>query len=139
MAKLLMVNKRGEAVILSWLGDLERLLRRKFKIKKIISLAFVSNNEIRRLNKVYRRQDKVTDVLSFNLGDEKVLGEVLICLDRARRQSQEAGHSLQTELKVLVIHGILHLLGYDHERSQTEERRMQSIEKNIYKNLEKGL
>jgi probable rRNA maturation factor len=67
---------------------------------------------MRALNKKYRRKDYATDVLSFP-GD--ILGDLVIATGVAKRQARDAGHSYQTELRVLALHGLLHLLGYDHE------------------------
>jgi probable rRNA maturation factor len=73
-----------------------------------IGVALVSDARIRSLNKRYRRKDRATDVLSFEPSD------IVIATGVARRQAREAGHSYSTELKVLALHGLLHLLGYDH-------------------------
>ena len=96
-----------------------------------ISLSFVTPNEIRQLNKDYRDKDSETDVLSFpvmNLlepvpgerihmpdGPPMVLGDIIICMDVARAQAQEYGHGLERELAFLAVHGLLHLLGHDHQ------------------------
>jgi len=86
-----------------------------------VSIALISDAQIRTLNRIYRRRDQATDVLSFPAdrfgprGDrELLLGDVAIATGVARRQAREAGHSYATELKVLALHGLLHLLGYDH-------------------------
>jgi probable rRNA maturation factor len=73
-----------------------------------IAIAIVSDARIRSLNKEYRRKDKVTDVLSFDTGD------IVIASGVARQQAREAGHSYAAELKALALHGLLHLMGYDH-------------------------
>ena len=129
------VNKQGQRVDLRWLARLEKIFRKQFKVSKDISLALVSDQEIRSLNKVYRRHDKVTDVLAFVWQDKDFLGEVVICPDQARRQAIERQHSLTRELQILTIHGILHLLGFDHERSQTESKRQNTQEEKILKLL----
>ena len=96
--------------------------------KSEISISFVSPEEIRELNREYRGVDSVTDVLSFPMFDEGwdlpaeelmaeeglMLGDVVICLERARQQAQEFGHSQEREIIYLFTHSILHLLGYDH-------------------------
>ncbi len=81
-----------------------------------VSVAFVSEAEIRRLNKAYRRRNAVTDVLSFGDGEAGQLGEVLICFAQARRQARALGHPVRQEALFLLVHGLLHLFGYDHER-----------------------
>ena len=91
-----------------------------------IAIAIVSDARVRVLNKKYRRQDKATDVLSFDTGD------IVIAAGVARRQARQAGHSYAAELKVLALHGLLHLLGYDHHdpedggRMARLERRLRS-------------
>lgn len=86
-----------------------------------LAIALVTDARMRILNRRYRRKDSATDVLSFagpqvlrSVGP-KVLGDVVIARGVAARQAREAGHSYQTELRVLALHGLLHLLGYDHE------------------------
>ena len=91
-----------------------------------ISITFVDNEEIHKLNKQYRDKDMPTDVLSFPLGDNgvydvdhttgaKMLGDVVISMEKAVDQSELYGHSLQREVAYLTAHSVLHLLGYDHE------------------------
>lgn len=87
-----------------------------------------------RLNLQYREKDKPTDVLSFPLADElqpHLLGDVVISIETAARQAQRRKHSLREELQILLIHGILHLLGYDHELSRSEAIRMHRKEREI--------
>ncbi len=128
MNNIVSVNKRGYKVDFSWLDDFAQVVSKKFKIKKEISIALLSPLEIKKLNKIYRKKDKVTDVLSFNLADEKILGEIVICLEQAKKQAKEKKVTLQAELKLLVTHGTLHLLGYDHELSASEAERQEKEE-----------
>lgn len=91
-----------------------------------VSIALVSDQRIRTLNRTYRRNDYATDVLSFPSGTKALdgfLGEIVIARGVARRQAREARHSELTELRVLALHGLLHLIGYDHERDGGEMRR----------------
>jgi probable rRNA maturation factor len=90
-----------------------------------VTIAVVSDGRIRALNRRYRRKFRVTDVLSFPSEAPGYLGDIVIAAGVARRQARQAGHSLQTELRVLALHGLLHLLGYDHER---DDGRMARIE-----------
>jgi probable rRNA maturation factor len=97
-----------------------------------LTVAFVRDRAIRRLNRDYRGKDRATDVLSFpTAGDEEGafihalpdaghLGDIIISTDAARRQADEAGHSFEREVSELVIHGTLHLCGYDHETDNGE-------------------
>lgn len=84
-----------------------------------ISLSFVSEAEIRKLNSDYRDKDSVTDVLSFPLDDDfaiqtNLLGDIIICCKRAIEQAKEYNHSIKREIVYLVVHSMFHLLGYDH-------------------------
>lgn len=96
---------------------------------------------MQKLNKTYRNIDRVTDVLSFAFNDvqdnfiPELLGEIYIAKDQALRQSEELGHSLKDEILFLGVHGLLHLLGYNHEKEE-EEKVMFSIQE---KELEKWL
>jgi probable rRNA maturation factor len=81
-----------------------------------LTVALVSDARIRRLNAVYRGTDAPTDVLSFGAEEPGRLGDVVIANGVARRQARAAGHSVHVELRVLALHGLLHLLGYDHEQ-----------------------
>jgi probable rRNA maturation factor len=90
-----------------------------------MTVAVTSDARVRALNRDYRGQDQNTDVLSFPAGEKGLLGDVVIAAGVATRQAREAGHSLQTELKVLALHGLLHLLGYDHEQDEGQMARLE--------------
>ena len=110
-----------------------------------LSLWLCGDSQIRKLNKEWRRKDKATDVLSFPLVGEAELralakmkpvpdwelGDIVISLDTAKRQAEEHGVTLRQELDLLLVHGLLHLLGFDHEISPEEERRMRRWEKKL--------
>ena len=94
----------------------------------------MTDQEIHTLNRQYRHKDKPTDVLSFPLADEvqpSLLGDVVISIETAARQARRRRHSLREEVQILLIHGILHLLGYDHEVSRGEAIRMHRKEREI--------
>jgi probable rRNA maturation factor len=80
-----------------------------------VSVAFVSDARMRVLNRAHRGQNHATDVLSFPAGEAAFLGDIVIAAGVARRQAIAAGHSFGVEARVLALHGLLHLLGYDHE------------------------
>jgi probable rRNA maturation factor len=103
-----------------------------------VTVALISDQRMRTLNRAYRGKDYATDVLSFPVSDGSFLGDIAIATGVAQRQADEAGHSLSTELRVLALHGHLHLLGYDHER---DAGRMQRVEARLRKaaGLEQGL
>lgn len=90
-----------------------------------ITIAVLPDGRVRELNRRYRQIDAPTDVLSFPADEPGELGDVVIALGVAKRQAATSGHSLGTELKVLSLHGLLHLLGYDHERDDGEMRRVE--------------
>ncbi len=112
-----------------------------------VSVSFVSNEEIRSLNKSYRSKDSVTDVLSFPLTDEDgtreintetgyvQLGDIVISIETALRQAEIYGHSLTREIGFLTVHSMLHLLGYDHEKSPLDERIMREKEESVLDKL----
>lgn len=92
-----------------------------------ITVIFVGKKRIRGLNRKYRGKDSVTDVLSFLYEAVPLEGDIYICIPCAREQSVKFGHSLKAELSQLIIHGVLHLLGYEHEEEEDAER-MRNIE-----------
>jgi probable rRNA maturation factor len=97
-----------------------------------ISAFLATNATIRKLNREYRKKDKATDVLSFPVYAEhlheapKQAGDLAISLDMARKQAEEHGHTLQIEVKILLLHGLLHLAGYDHETDKGQMARKES-------------
>ena len=104
-----------------------------------VSLTFVDPDEIRELNASYRGMDNVTDVLSFPQFDTKsdipkegtaLLGDVVICLDRALEQAVSYGHSSEREILFLFVHSMFHLLGYDHQCDE-DQREMRNLEEKI--------
>ena len=109
-----------------------------------LSLVLVSDRVMHELNRRWRGKDRPTDVLAFAQAEgpggapEGLLGDVVISVDTARRQAAERGHSLAAEGERLLVHGLLHLLGYDHERSAAEARRMQRRERVLLRGLAGG-
>ena len=95
-----------------------------------VAIAIISDPAMRRLNRLHRRVDKTTDVLSFPSGPSgpsgpQVLGDVAIARGVAARQARELGHSAATELRILALHGLLHLIGYDHEGDRGQMARVE--------------
>jgi probable rRNA maturation factor len=93
-----------------------------------LTVALVPDGQVRRLNARYRGLDSATDVLSFAADEPGQLGEVVIACGVARRQARKARHPVQVELRVLALHGLLHLLGYDHEH---DDGRMAQVERRL--------
>ena len=95
------------------------------------SLVLIGDERMRRLNRAFRGHDRPTDVLSFPARDgdfpdeTEYLGDIVISVETARRQARRRGSTLPRELRVLALHGLLHLLGYDHETDQGEMRRLE--------------
>ena len=117
------------------------LREEKFEGDSEVSVSFVDNEEIRKLNKEFRNIDSATDVLSFPLGENgvydvnpdtgaKLLGDVVISMERAQKQAMEYGHSFEREVCYLTVHSMLHLLGYDHMEPQ-EKAEMRAKEETV--------
>lgn len=97
---------------------------------------------MRSLNRKYRGKDSTTDVLSFSLREgpfaevqPHVLGDIVISVPRAERQAREAGCSFSAEIERLLVHGFAHLLGYDHERSIADDKKMKRIEQQLLQRI----
>lgn len=103
-----------------------------------LSVAIVSDRRMRALNRQFRGTDAVTDVLSFPSDARGFMGDVVIASGVAKKQAKAAGHTPQTEVRVLALHGLLHLLGYDHE---SDDGKMARAEMRLRKKagLEEGL
>ena len=155
MAKLKVYVKNDQNVVKIPVG-IRLLIRRccqavliteNFNKDAEVSVSFVSNNEIKRLNKAYREKDTETDVLSFPLTSEDgteelntetgavLLGDIVISLEMAVKQAAVYGHSLEREVGFLTVHSMLHLLGYDHETSPLDERIMREKEEAVLEKL----
>ena len=113
--------------------EILKIIKKILEIEKEydLSVSFVSKETIQQLNRDYRNIDKVTDVISFALMDDEIkihgledeqdLGDIFICVDQAQTQADDLNQSLDKELEFLFIHGVLHLLGYDHIDKADEE------------------
>ncbi len=112
----------------------ERLLSAVGESRSELSLELIGDRRMRRLNREYRKKDRPTDVLAFPIREAvmphgvrpvtPMLGDIVISLPTAVRQAKEAGRSIDDELTMLLVHGVLHLCGYDHERNPREAARM---------------
>lgn len=110
-----------------------------------LGLCLIGDRRMRRLNREFRGKDRTTDVLAFAMRDSRaphvsrltarILGDVVISVPTAMRQAREEQRSLEEELTTLLIHGLLHLCGYDHERNKAEARRMQRRERLMRRRL----
>jgi probable rRNA maturation factor len=123
--------------------DAARILEQMQETGAELVVSLVGDAEMHALNRDYRGKDRPTDVLAFAMREgepmpdgDNVLGDVIISLDTAARQAEERGVPLAAEVRDLLIHGILHLLGYDHEISANESRRMKAKERWLRRGLE---
>ena len=133
---MLVADERGRSVPANGLATWLRRVA-PARARGTVGVALVSDARVRALNRAYRRKNYATDVLSFPSDlDPRIpkpksptptpfVGEIVIARGVAKRQAREAGHSEATELRVLALHGLLHLLGYDHERDGGRMRRLE--------------
>ena len=132
---------RAAALATSLRRSARRLLAGLARDGAELSVLLVSDGEMRRLNRDWRGRDRPTDVLSFAQGEgagaapDGLLGDVVISVDTARRQARSGRRPLGREAERLLVHGLLHLLGYDHERSAADARRMQRRERALARRL----
>lgn len=120
----------------------ERVLSAVGESRSELSLELTGDKHMRRLNREYRKKDRPTDVLAFPTREAvmpqgvpfvtPMLGDVVISLPKAVRQAKEAGRSIDDELAMLLVHGVLHLCGYDHEHNAREEARMSRRERVLF-------
>jgi probable rRNA maturation factor len=103
--------------------------------KKELTVVFLTAVEMQKINSRFRKKNKPTDILSFSGVDEISIGELLLCSDVLKKQAKQHGHSFEAETFYMLIHGLLHLLGYDHEASKAEERLMFRIQDQCFKTL----
>ena len=122
--------------------DAARLLN-ELNVDAELSVVLVDDREMQALNATYRKKNRPTDVLAFSMREGEpaprtnLLGDVVISVDTAARQAAERGVSVALEIRTLLAHGILHLLGYDHERSPAEARRMFALQRKLMLRLDR--
>ncbi|MFN7729382.1 MAG: rRNA maturation RNase YbeY [Bdellovibrio sp.] len=134
------VNSSGERVprafLTSWIELCVRELKKKAplkvhrRLKGELTLVFLSPREAKKMNQQFRGRNYATDVLSFE--SEGAFGDLVLCPEVLKKQAKEHGLTYQEELGYMVLHGILHLLGYDHETGTLEARRMFRIQDQIF-------
>jgi probable rRNA maturation factor len=144
--KLLVVNRSGRAMpqkfLQLWVRHMSRLGAKKIPSKKFrgkeLVVVFVDEEEQRSLNHEYRGKDYATDVLSFTADpdlDPDSLGELIICPQVISRQAREHGLLVREELGYMVLHGFLHLLGYDHEQNERSAKAMFKLQDELFELL----
>lgn len=150
--RVIITNKQKDIKIPTGLRMLIRrccnavLRMEKFEGSVEVSVTFVNNEQIKEYNAQYRNKNIETDVLSFPMGENgvydvnpetgaKILGDIVISIEKAQEQSKAYGHSLQREVGFLTAHSMLHLLGYDHENNNLERVRMREKEELVMEQL----
>lgn len=141
--KLLFLNQSRvaspEAWLKRWIGELPKTRGLKKRAKTLrgqeLVVVFVSSPEMRKLNRLYRGKDYATDVLSFESAEPTTVGELVICPAVIRGQAKRTGLSERGELGYMIVHGVLHLLGYDHGDKKSEVR-MFALQDQIFAELE---
>ena len=149
--KLLVQYKVKAPVTTAWLKRLSSLVLRSvkgpaFEKNSELSIVLTGDHQVRALNRLHRGKDKTTDVLSFPLLEGKklrggkdgavVLGDVVVSVPQAKRQANARGAELSAELALLLTHGILHLLGYDHA-TLSQEKKMFSLQERLLRKFRK--
>ena len=133
------INTTKEEIDVKDLDEVIRFALKHLKIDNpLLNIVIVDNEEIRRINKEYRNKDAVTDVISFafeevndvDYDNIRFLGEIYISYERCKEQASEFGHSVRREFSYLAVHGLLHLLGYDH-MNEEDKKVMRSLEEEI--------
>ena len=150
--RVIITNKQKDIKIPTGLRMLIRrccnavLRMEKFEGSVEVSVTFVNNEQIKEYNAQYRNKNIETDVLSFPMGENgvydvnpetgaKILGDIVISIEKAQEQAKVYGHSLQREVGFLTAHSMLHLLGYDHENNNLERVRMREKEELVMEQL----
>jgi len=132
-------NTTDEKIDTSEIKEVIIFACRHLKIENpLLNIVIVDNKEIQRINKEYRNKDAVTDVISFafeevddvKYDDIRFLGDIYISYERCKEQAQEYGHSVRREFSYLAVHGLLHLLGYDH-MNEEDKKVMRALEEEI--------
>ncbi|RUM59693.1 MAG: rRNA maturation RNase YbeY [Persephonella sp.] len=140
----ILVNKEiyDRDITKKFVKEITKKILEELNLDKVeVSITLTDNDKIRELNKNWRNKDKETDVLSFPINEKPlryrytVLGDVIISIPFAKRQAEEIGYSYKEEILRLLIHGILHLLGYDHEKDEKEAEIMFSLQDRIFNKL----
>lgn len=123
--EITIINKTKTKINKNSLLKLVKKLSRELKFKDGLSFLFCSDTFCKKINKKFLGRDGTTDVISFPINENGYLGDVLINLKQIKRQAKRLKISYNEELKRIVIHGILHLLGYDHEKDNGEMEKLQ--------------
>ncbi len=142
--KALIVNdteiKISEKFLKDSLKKISSALEKKKIVDKVVgskelTLVFLDKLAAKKLNWQYRQKDYATDILSFESGDPESLGELVFCPEVLETQAKEHKQSFDQELGLMLLHGVLHLLGFDHEAGGDEEKKMMALQEEVFKEL----
>lgn len=123
--EIIISNKTKIKIRKSKIIKLIKELSKDLKFKTNLSIMFCGDRLCRKLNNKFLKRDKITDVISFPLNENNYLGDILINLRQVKRQAKKYNVSFNEELKKILIHGILHLLGFDHEKDSGEMEKLE--------------
>ncbi len=138
------INTTKKEVSIEDIKNICELTFKKLNVKNpVFNIVIVNNNKIREINKKYRNKDETTDVISFafeetvniNYNNMRFLGEIYISIDKAISQAKEYNHSLKREICFLTVHGLLHLLGYDHIKEE-DRQEMRKLEESVLRSYD---
>ena len=130
----------SEEILLKWVkGITAELLKKKVltpdKKEKELGLVFLNENDAKKLNWNYRCKDYPTDILSFDSEDPTALGELVLCPQVITKQAKDHGISVEDEFGYTILHGVLHLLGFDHEKNKENEAVMMGLQDEVFETI----
>ncbi len=142
--QVLIVNESKHAVPRKFIEEWMKALAKELKKRKVISvekakreltMVFLDKKPAQKINKEFRGKDYATDVLSFDSMDPSSFGELVLCPEVLKRQAKEHGLTFQKELGYMLLHGVLHLLGYDHETGDKDAKEMFELQDAVFEKL----
>lgn len=142
--QVLIVNESQHPVPRKFIAEWVQVLTKELRKRKVISaaqsrreltLVFLNKGPAQKINKEFRGKNYATDVLSFDSVDPAALGELILCPEVLKRQAKEHGLSFRKELGYMLLHGVLHLLGYDHETNEQDAKKMFDLQDRIFEKL----
>ncbi|MES2854915.1 MAG: rRNA maturation RNase YbeY [Bdellovibrionota bacterium] len=137
--RLTLINRSASRLPKKFLTDWAKSLGKEKVFRSVrkdeLVIVFVDALEMKTLNKSYRKKNYATDVLSFESDEDGVVGELVICPQVIAHQAKEHGLLIREELAYMVLHGLLHLMGLDHERSEREAKKMFKLQDEIFERL----
>ncbi|MGE5085345.1 MAG: rRNA maturation RNase YbeY [Bacillota bacterium] len=142
--QILVINESKHAIprkfIQEWMSQVEKELKKRKvlsteKAKRELTLVFLDKKPAQKLNKEFRDRDYATDVLSFDSMDPSSFGELVMCPEVLKRQAKEHKLTFQKELGYMLLHGTLHLLGYDHETNEQDAKKMFTLQDTVFDRL----